>query len=597
MACCESDDDEPKKAQGDSTRYIEENRKCRDVLFLLVFIAFWFGMFAVASVAWSEGDPNRLLYGLDYHGNLCGTKNDLGENSTFTSGADFSDRKQLHYYYLSSLGTSTSVNQWKSVCVDGCPKNACTFSELMNSLATLDTGSECWDNERWFCEYYGYQSTVAIEGVDEWDTQYFGKMTTEQQLESITSGPCQPLYLATDDFINYCYPVVPDDVWYHCPILFMLAAVTSAGMIGLDYFEGSAPPPPSETNATISDDSSLLSYATLSTVVDVISNARDFLEEYLGDIYKAWAAILVSGIQGGIMFSMFWMVVLRYFAGCMAWTVVILVNLLFITITCLLALKAGLIGDDAVGSTLDSSGYTEGYTDPASEDREYFEYACYFSAALTCVLFLITLIMIKRIRIAVACIKVASQAVSTMPTILFFPLVPLALEIVLLAYWILVVAFLYSAGEVKELEGGGTEISWDDNLRYMMLYHLFGLLWTNEFLIGFGLTVIAGSIANFYWCRGDSSAMPFAPILDSGSIAIGSFIVAVIQFIRIILEYIDRKTKEVQEENPILKYLMSCVKYCMWYLEKVMKFINRNAYIIVAVKGTSYCSSAGRAVK
>lgn len=35
----------------------------------------------------------------------------------------------------------------------------------------------------------------------------------------------------------------------------------------------------------------------------------------------------------------------------------------------------------------------------------------------------------------------------------------------------------------------------------------------------------------------------------------------------------------------------------MWYVQKVMQFINRNAYIMVAVKGTGYCTSAGRAIK
>merc|ERR1711939_610793 len=95
--------------------------------------------------------------------------------------------------------------------------------------------------------------------------------------------------------------------------------------------------------------------------------------------------------------------------------------------------------------------------------------------------------------------------------------------------------------------------------------------------------------------------MPRSPIRRSmhravryhvGSIALGSFIVAVVQFIRAVLEYIDRKTWEMQEGNPILKYVMCCVKYCMWYLEKVLKYINRNAYILVAVKGYSYCYSA-----
>jgi len=42
---------------------------------------------------------------------------------------------------------------------------------------------------------------------------------------------------------------------------------------------------------------------------------------------------------------------------------------------------------------------------------------------------LITLVMLRRVAIAVACIKVASQAVSTMPSILLFPLLPFVLEV------------------------------------------------------------------------------------------------------------------------------------------------------------------------
>jgi hypothetical protein len=38
---------------------------------------------------------------------------------------------------------------------------------------------------------------------------------------------------------------------------------------------------------------------------------------------------------------------------------------------------------------------------------------------------------------------------------------------------------------------------------------------------------------------------------------------------RAILEYIDQKTKRMSDSNPILKYAMCIVKYCMWYLEKV----------------------------
>jgi choline transporter-like protein 2/4/5 len=70
-----------------------------------------------------------------------------------------------------------------------------------------------------------------------------------------------------------------------------------------------------------------------------------------------------------------------------------------------------------------------------------------------------------------------------------------------------------------------------------------------------------------------------------GSIALGSLIVAVIQFIRFLLEYIDQRTKAIQAGNPVYKYIMCCMKCCVWYFEMIMKFINRNAYILVAVKG------------
>ncbi|CAD7702902.1 unnamed protein product, partial [Ostreobium quekettii] len=248
---------------------------------------------------------------------------------------------------------------------------------------------------------------------------------------------------------------------------------------------------------------------------------------------------------------------------------------------------------------------------------------------------------------------VASQAIATMPSILLFPIFPFIVEVLLVLYFVFVSALLYSAGDlVPKFKGASSEtdvgsllsadgsvpsgfgvassaddsppavanvtrlecatdpdcyygVEWDNALKYMFLYHLFGLLWTNQFIVGFGYVSIAGAVANFYWNRGDVSAMPARPVTASvkrtlfyhlGSIAFGAFLVAVIQFIRFIVEVINHKTKKMQQENAAIKYIMRCVRCCLWCLEKIMKFINRNTYIMVAVKGTSYCRSAGRAV-
>ena len=67
----------------------------------------------------------------------------------------------------------------------------------------------------------------------------------------------------------------------------------------------------------------------------------------------------------------------------------------------------------------------------------------------------------------------------------------------------------------------------------------------------------------------------------TGSIAFGALLIAIIQLIRIILEYIDHKLKG--KDNKVVKFILCCCKCCFWCLEKFMKFINRNAYIMVTL--------------
>lgn len=60
--------------------------------------------------------------------------------------------------------------------------------------------------------------------------------------------------------------------------------------------------------------------------------------------------------------------------------------------------------------------------------------------------------------------------------------------------------------------------------------------------------------------------------------------------IRVLLEYIDSKLKKY--DNEITKAILCCLKCCFYCLEKFIKFINRNAYIMCAIHGKNFCSSA-----
>ena len=71
--------------------------------------------------------------------------------------------------------------------------------------------------------------------------------------------------------------------------------------------------------------------------------------------------------------------------------------------------------------------------------------------------------------------------------------------------------------------------------------------------------------------------------------------IAIIKMIRTMLQYIHDKVKESGADNVAVKVILCLCKCCFWCLEKFMKFINRNAYILTAINGTNFCSSAREA--
>merc|ERR1711935_1289636 len=72
----------------------------------------------------------------------------------------------------------------------------------------------------------------------------------------------------------------------------------------------------------------------------------------------------------------------------------------------------------------------------------------------------------------------------------------------------------------------------------------------------------------------------------------GSFLIALVQFIRIIFEYYKRQIEKANKENPAIKALLCLTSYLLHCLERFIKFITKNAYIQMALTGKSFCTSA-----
>ena len=78
--------------------------------------------------------------------------------------------------------------------------------------------------------------------------------------------------------------------------------------------------------------------------------------------------------------------------------------------------------------------------------------------------------------------------------------------------------------------------------------------------------------------------------------AFGSFIIALIQLIRMIMAYVERKLKKHGgAAGSILSPVLKVCQCCLWCFEKCMKFLNRNAYIEVAIYGYNFCKAAQKA--
>ena len=125
--------------------------------------------------------------------------------------------------------------------------------------------------------------------------------------------------------------------------------------------------------------------------------------------------------------------------------------------------------------------------------------------------------------------------------------------------------------------------------------HFFGLLWTNNLINAISMCTIAGAVSRFYWKA--SSLFPVAGAFYNcfryhfGSLCFGSLIIAIVQFVRACIAYLDSKTKSLQDKNKMLKVAFKVVQLCMMCVEKVLKFISKNAYIMVAMKGKSFCGA------
>lgn len=551
---------------------IEENRKCRDLIFLLVFIAFWVGMIVNSSFGFNRGDPRRLVYGLDYKGNLCGNKN---------SKPDLR-KLQVRYWqnpnqvYQSGLRKSPiNLIEARSICLKRCP-----------------TPSD--DSLTWVCDYPEGSITLTL---DEWvarNYNYYEFLSSDQKNSSLQlQGPCYPVLFPTTN------------VFWSCQFAAHASNVSLQhwkGMGGVDIDEGDI---------------------IVKAIHSALNAPSAILKRYAADVGKSWPVLIVCGGLLPLFLSAIWLLLIRYFVGVMTWGTIIILNILTFSVTTFFYIKAGWIGHDAV-STVIGEGAADSLITTGSE-RDHLRVVAIIMTIILIIVVLATFVLVKRVVIAVAVLKVAANAIGEIRALMVFPIFPFIILAVFYIYWVAAALYLFSAGEIRQngcdgnccaydlvsskvqCEGCcGYSIHYSRHIALAILYHIFGCFWTTQFIIACSLTVIAGAVASYYWSRGETSEMPFMPVVSSvkrltrfslGSMAMGSLVVAIIESVRFLLEALRRQLKVV-EATPAaccIRMIWCCTQCCLGCVEWTIKFINRNAYIMIAVTGRGFCKAAAMA--
>jgi len=298
----------------------------------------------------------------------------------------------------------------------------------------------------------------------------------------------------------------------------------------------------------------------------------------------------------------------------------------------------------------------KGYAISSQTGRDALYYSSFVIWILGGIWIIIVLLMTNRIRLAIALNKVAADFVSTNPTVLLIPIAQAVVAILWCVIWCFGASFLLSqvpdgytpkeayatyqeaygtvsncafwetGSECTEIAGQcnnkwPTGSVWRDDdcdadpitgvmkcwrcapPRYIFdarfAISFFVYLWNNAFNMALGQMLIAMCVSLWFFAKDKTSEFVVKRGVVTifryhvGTVAFGSFVVAVVQFIRYLMYYFEQQAKA--QKNRVMVLVLKALQCCIWCFEKCLKFLNKNAYIQTALHGTNFCTSAKKA--
>uniref|UniRef100_A0A8K9X1E6 Choline transporter-like protein n=1 Tax=Oncorhynchus mykiss TaxID=8022 RepID=A0A8K9X1E6_ONCMY len=553
------------------------NRACTDVLCCVIFVIVILGYIALGTVAWIHGDTRKVVYPTDSHGQFCGQQGTPNTN------------KAILFYFniLQCANPAVLINlqcPTTQLCVSKCPDRFATYLDMQYNYRY---NNSYWEYYRQFCKP-GFDNPRKVQRPD-------------------------PLY------ISLCVSVLQ-----RCFPDFITRNGTLTVANKTDFKDG------------LGKTRSVIDLRKAANGITSLLDAKEVGMKIFEDYASSWYWILL-GLVITMVVSLAFILLLRFTAGVLLWLIIF-----------------GVIAVVGYGiwhcywefSTLRGKPHSDG--DVTISDIGFqTDFRVYLQLSQTWLILMISLSVIeaviiviliflrRRVRIAIALLKEGSRAIGYIMSTLFYPIITFVLLAICIAYWAVIAVFLASSGDavykvmstqdkcmyanltcdpekfsqtnVTMVCPGsqctfafyGGESLYHHYIFVLQLCNLLVFLWLVNFTIALGQCTLAGAFASYYWALRKPQDIPSCPLFSSfsravryhtGSLAFGSLILAFVQMFRIVLEYLDHKLKGAH--NAFARFLICCLKCCFWCLEHFIKFMNRNAYIMMAIYGKSFCTSA-----
>ncbi|KAG8523193.1 Choline transporter-like protein 2 [Galemys pyrenaicus] len=583
------------------------NRGCTDIICCVFLLLAIVGYVAVGIIAWTHGDPRKVIYPTDSRGEFCGQKGTKNANKPY-----------LFYFNIVKCASPLVLLEFQcptpQICVEKCPDRYLTYLNAINTQG--------FEYYKQFC-VPGFQGNKGVAEV-------------------LRDGDCPAVLIPSKPLARRCFPAIHA----HKGVL----------MVG---------------NETTYDDGHGLRKNITELVegakkANGVLEARQLAMRIFEDYTVSWYWIVI-GLVIAMVMSLLFVILLRFLAGIMVWVMIVMVILVlgYGIFHCYME-YARLRGEAGSDISLVDLGFQTDFRVYLHLRQTWMAFMIIL-CILEVIIILLLIFLRKRILIAIALIKEASRAVGYVMCSMLYPLVTFLLLCLCIAYWASTAVYPLSGasplwanlaqrcpvagqGQTKRRERSfstcpwavykifsdapcpavgqtcdpetfassnasrqcptancqfafyGGESGYHKALLGLQIFNAFMFFWLANFVLALGQVTLAGAFASYYWALHKPEDLPAFPLFSAfgralryhtGSLAFGALILAIVQIIRVMLEYLDQRLKAA--ENKFAKFLMTCLKCCFWCLEKFIRFLNRNAYIMIAIYGTNFCTSARNA--